>query len=83
MDPEDERDNINDEGILFWDSQIRDSQDQRRLQIAQSRPRNRFLGRLADIMAGVKGVSGSSLELVICVPQYKDGPNPSSWTQEP
>lgn len=53
---EDEQDGISDEDPVPWDSHNRDCQDQEKLQMAQSRLRNRFLDRLAEVLARVKGV---------------------------
>ena len=55
---ENEQDEISDEDLARWDSQIRDKEDKEQLHMAHSRLRNRFLDRLAEVLARVKGKPG-------------------------
>ena len=52
---ENEQDEISDEDLAPWDSQIRDKRDEGQLHMARSRLRNRFLDRLTEVLARVKG----------------------------
>ena len=54
---DDQHDEISDEEVVPCDSQTGDNQDQdqERLQLAESRLRNRFLDRLAEVLARIKG----------------------------
>lgn len=54
-DEENEQDGISDEDLAPWDSQIRDKEDLEQLHMARSRLRNRFLDRLAEVLARFKG----------------------------
>ena len=55
VDEENEQDEISDEDLALWDSQIRDKEDLEQLHMARPRLRNRFLDRLAEVLARVKG----------------------------
>ena len=55
VDEENEQDEISDEDLAPWDSQIRDKEDLEQLHMARPRLRNRFLDRLAEVLARVKG----------------------------
>lgn len=53
-----EQHDTSDEDLAPWDSHVRDNQDQERLQPTQSKLRKRFLHRLAEVLARVKGAPG-------------------------
>lgn len=62
VDADDKQDEISDEisgeDLAPGDSQMRHSHDRERLQLSQSRLRNGFLDRLAQVLARVKGEPG-------------------------